>query len=398
MPTIRLSLFIVLALSSRLDFSHAPIAQTPPVIQIFMPGGTLPTREVRFWLTRNRQNAELLFTDKKGQYQFAPELVDTGEVTLTVDTDKHNFETTTYRIRLARTTTYIPVFLLPLRDVPIPARSPGVAEADAQAPATARAAYEAAQKEAAAGRAEPALSEFTRALTLYPRYLRVLDDLGLLYLKLNRLDEAAAAFTQAISISTRFHLPRLHLGLVRNRQGRYGEAVMVLNELVKDQPTLGQARVLLADGLLVSKQFDEAEQQLRAGLQDETLERSTRADAYVKLGRALSGQERYQAALSELEKAVALEPESAEVQFYLGAAYLQLDRLAAAEAALLKAYALGGKRMPLAQLLLGQLYYSQQKYEAALQAFEQYLTEAPRAANVPQVKEVIEKIKLALKK
>jgi tetratricopeptide (TPR) repeat protein len=190
----------------------------------------------------------------------------------------------------------------------------------------------------------------------------------------------------------------MNLGLVRNRQGRYGDAVKVLSELVKDQPTLGQARILLAEGLIVSKQFDEAEQQLRTGLKDETLERSTRADGHLKLGRVFSSQGLYKNAAAEFEKAAELEPESASAQLYLGAVYVQLQKPAEAEPALQKAYALGGKRSASAQLLLGQLYYNQQKLEPALQAFEQFLADVPAGSNVPQIKSIVEKIKLALKK
>ncbi len=39
----------------------------------------------------------------------------------------------------------------------------------------------------------------------------------------------------------------------------------------------------------------------------------------------------------------------------------------------------------------------QQKYELALRAFEQYLKDVPAAPNAAQIKEVIEKIKVALK-
>jgi tetratricopeptide (TPR) repeat protein len=398
MNMIRLPLLVFLTLLGPLDSNRPLLAQALPAIQLFMPDGTLPTREVRLWLMRSKNNAEIRFTDKKGHYQFTPELIAEGEYMLIVDTDKRNFETTRYRFRLAPAIAYIPVFLLPLLRTPPPVRLISVTEYDAKVPPEARSAYEMALKEAAAGRTTIAINEFTRALMLQPQYPQALNDLGMLYLKLNRLEEAAAAFTQAVSLNSSFHLPRLNLGLVRNRQGRYDEAVTLLNALVKDQPSLGQARTLLAEGLIVSKQWDEAESHLREGLKDQTLERSTQAEAHLKLGRVFSNQERYKAAALEIEQAITIEPESAIAQLQLGAVYLQLGKLAEAEAALLKAYALAGKRIAVAQVLLGQLYYDQQKYESALRAFEQYLADAPNAANAAQIKEAIEKIKVALKK
>jgi protein O-GlcNAc transferase len=246
--------------------------------------------------------------------------------------------------------------------------------------------------------AEAAINEFTRALALYPRYLRALNDLGVLYLKLNRLNEAAAAFTQAVSLNARFHLPRLNLALLCNRQGRYDEAIKLFSQLLKDQPTLSAARIAYAEALSATQQWNEAEQQLRAALKDVNLERAERANALMKLGLKLNRDARYAAAAEELEKAVTLNPESASARLYWGAALMQLQKPSEAERELLKAYELGGTAVGTAQFLLGQLYYNQQKYAAALRAFEQFLQDVPTTPNAAQIKEVIEKIKAALKK
>lgn len=396
----RLTFLAFLALLCLLDFSRPLFAQrpgAPPVIQFFMPGGAMPERELRFTLTVGNGRIEIAFTDSKGKYSMPSNLLREGDFTIHVEGDKRTFATTVYQFRVIQSLSYVPVFLQPLPAEKLPKRTVDVAAYEANVPSEAKAAYEVAMKEVAEERVETAISEFTRALVIYPKYMRALNDLGVLYLKLNRLDEAAATFTQAISLNARLPLPRLNLGLARNRQHRYDEAVKVLYELVKDQPALGQARILLAEGLLVSKQFDEAEQQLRAGLKDETLDRNARADAHLKLGRVLTSQERHGIAAVELEKAVELEPESASAQLYLGAAYVRLRKLAEAEPALLKAYALGGKSAASAQLLLGQLYYNQQKYEPALRAFEQFLADLPTASNVPQIKEIVAKLKVMLK-
>ena len=91
-----------------------------------------------------------------------------------------------------------PVFLRP-RDgeAPPPKEIVDVSVYDAKVPAESRAAYEQAMKAVSENNAELAISEFTRALSLYPQHLRALNDLGELYLKLNRLDEAVSTFRQA---------------------------------------------------------------------------------------------------------------------------------------------------------------------------------------------------------
>jgi tetratricopeptide (TPR) repeat protein len=374
------------------------LAQAPPAIQFFMPGGGLPGRELRFTLTLPDGRIEILFTDTKGKFPLTGGLVRDGDYTLHIESDRRTFETTLQRFKLVRgTISYLPIFLQPLRSEVPPRAVVDVTEYDAKVPPEARAAHEAAMQAVNEGNAETAIGEFTRALALYPQHLRALNDLGVLYLKLNRLDEAAAAFTQAISLNARYHFPRLNLALVRQQQGNLSEALKLFNQLVKDYPKLVAARLPYADVLSAAQQWDEAAVQLREALKDASLERAERANAHLKLGMILNREDRYAAAAAELEKSIALQPDSAPARLYLGAALVQLKKSAEAERELLKAYELGGKRVGTAQLLLGQLYYNQQKYEPALRAFEQYLADIPNAPNAAQVRQVVEQIKAALK-
>lgn len=139
-----------------------------------------------------------------------------------------------------------------------------------------------------------------------------------------------------------------------------------------------------------------AMEQLRLALADKNLESSDRADAHLRLGLLLNREERYSAAAPELEKAIAINPEDAHAHLYLGGALFNLKRTAEAEVALQKAYELGGSSVAGAQLLLGQLYFLQQKYDLSLRAFEQYLKDMPNAPNAAEVKSLVEKIKAAL--
>jgi superkiller protein 3 len=385
---------IIIALLASLGVS----AQAPSAIQFFLPGGGLPGRELRFTLTRDDGLIEILHTDTKGKFLLTGNLGRDGDYTITVEGDGRTFDTTTQRFRLVRNIAYIPVFLRPLKgEVPPPKEIVDVSVFDAKVPAEAKAAYEQAMKAVNENKADAAISEFTRALSLYPQYLRALNDLGVLYLKLNRLNEAAATFTQAISLNPRFHFPRMNLGVAYNRQGNFGDAVKVLDKLVKEQPSLANARVQLAEALVGLAQTDAAQEQLRLALADKNLDSATRADAHFKLGMLLNREERYTAAMAEFEKAIAINPQAANAYLYLGGTQLQLKKLVEAEASLLKAYELGGSRVAGAQLFLGQLYFMQQKFELSQRAFEQYLKDMPNAPNAGQVKAAIEKVKAAMK-
>jgi tetratricopeptide (TPR) repeat protein len=132
-------------------------------------------------------------------------------------------------------------------------------------------------------------------------------------------------------------------------------------------------------------------------LADKNLDGATRADAHFKLGMLLNREERYTAAIAEFEKAIVINPQSANAHLYLGGAQLQLKKMAEAEASLLKAYELAGSRVAGAQLFLGQLYFMRQKYDLSQRAFEQYLNDMPNAPNAEQVKAAIEKVKAAMK-
>lgn len=378
-------------------------AQTPFSVQFFLPGGALPAQKLRFTLTLPDGQAEILFTDANGKFSFPSHLNSQGEYRLVVESDKRSFDATIFRFRFSGASIgQIPLFLQPLKVEGLPRNMPKarleLAEYDAKVSADARAAYDQAMKFAAEGKNNEAIGEFTRALISSPQHLRALNELGMLYLKLNRQNEAVSVFTQAISLNSLFHPPLLNLAVIYLRQQNFTEAVRLFNLLLADHPTLSSARISYAEALSATQQWDEAEVQLREALKDPSLGGIDRARAHLRLGLKLNRDERFVAAAAELEKSVGLSPDSAAPRFYLGAAFMQLNKFPEAERELLKAYQLGGKAVASAQLLLGQLYQQQQKLEPALKAFEQFLSDMPTASNAPQVRNAVEELKAALKK
>jgi Flp pilus assembly protein TadD len=376
-------------------------AQAPHVIQIFMPDRSHPTREVRFTLTRDDGRIEILFTDTKGKFELTGSLAQESTYILTVTGDGRTFDTTTISFRIVRGggVTYVPVFLKLPKGVPVPqARVVDLSEFDLNVPPAARAAYEAGMESVGKGRAAEAVESLKRAVSLHPEYLRALNDLGVLYLKLERLDEAAATFSRAIEINGRFPFARLNLGAVFNRQGRHAEAERLLEMLYRENPNLPGARGAYVDALFGVGRFTESKQLLAAALADESLSRAERAELHYKLGRVLSREEKVVEAIKELRRAVELEPNAANAHLLLGGGLLQLKRTAEAERALLRAYELGGAGVGYAQLLLGQLYFDQNRLDLALRAFEQYLRDVPQAPNAAQIKELVDKIKDTLRK
>ncbi|HEX4949958.1 MAG TPA: tetratricopeptide repeat protein, partial [Blastocatellia bacterium] len=308
----------------------AVAAQVPPSIQFFLPGGALPNREIRFTLERDDGRIEILFTDTRGKFQLTGGLVAEGQYTITVNGDGRSFDTTTHRFQIVRTISYIPVFLRPLKTAAPPPKEV-VDAADANVPDEARRAYEAGLQAMNEGQAETSLVEFQRALKLHPNYLRALNDQGVLFFKLNRLDEAAASFRQAIAVNPRFYAARLNFGRMLNRQGKFKEAAETLNQLAKENASLSGLQVAQAEALTGLGALSEARKLLLAALKQSDLSLQTKGELHFKLGVLLNREEKFDEAEKELEQAVTLDPTAANAHLQLGGAYLQGKKFAEAE-------------------------------------------------------------------
>jgi tetratricopeptide (TPR) repeat protein len=371
-------------------------AGAPSSIQIFMPGGGLPDRPMRFELTRDDGRIETLFTDNKGKFLITGDLVRDADYIVRVQGDGRSFASTTVTFRTFRNiVTYVPIFLNPIEGAKRIA--PAVLNAiDLKVPPEAKNSYQAAMDALAHNDTALAIENLKKALIIYPKYLRALNDLGVIYLKTGRLAEAVTTFRQAIKIDESFVYPRLNLGVTLNRMGKYGEAADTLGRLYQET-ALPLARLPYAEALSETKHLSEAETIIRAVTDDTNVSDSIRAEAHFRLGAIYNKQSRFADAVPQFETAVKLQPNMTMAHVQLGGALLQLKRTSDAERELQEGYRLGGASAGVAQFLLGETYHSQGKYELALRAFEQYLKDVPDAPNAGEVREAIDRIKAALK-
>ncbi|MCA1628998.1 MAG: tetratricopeptide repeat protein [Acidobacteria bacterium] len=368
----------------------------PPVIQFFMPGGGQFSHELRFTLSRDDGRIETLYTDSKGKYSMPRSLMKPGNYTIFVNGDRQTYDDTTVVFRLSNMgdIPYTTVFLRPLKAAATPrAGVIDVATLDADVPAGAQSAYREGMEAIVKGQTDAGIESLKRAVSLHPQYLRALNDLGVVYMKINRLEEAADTFQRAIKISNRFAPSRLNLGITLNRMGKHDEAADLLQTLFKENPLLPGLRASLADALYDAGRLAETAKALRAGLAGETLSREERAELHYKLGRVLSREAKMVEAVRELRRATELEPTGFNAHLLLGGGLIQLKQLPEAERSLLRAYELGGARAGYAQLMLGQLYFHQQKFDLARLAFEQYLKDVPDARNAAEIRDAVGKLK-----
>lgn len=389
-----------------ITLTHAlgSVAQAPPSIQFFMPDGSLPTRELRFSLSSNNGRInDTYYTDSKGRF-----LVTSGTglspvngFTITVQSDGRSFGTTTYNYKThgASTVYHLQIFLNPVAsEATKPAGVINLAESDALVPDAARQEYEAGMALVREGKNDQAVARLKQAIELFPKYFRALNDLGVIYMKLKLNDQAAETLDRAIAIAPRVYYPRLNLGIIRTRQGRYKDAIKILDPLNKENPQLSDVSIALGDALMADNNLDDAERHLRTALEDKKMSDGMAGDAHYKLGLLLNRRRRFDEAIKELTVADKMIPNSARIRLQLGGALMQVKRLDEAETELLAAYQLGGKEMGAAQFLLGQVYFIKEDFEKAMRAFEQYLIDVPEVPNRAEVKGVIDKIKAAMKK
>src|SRR5579859_2888591 len=161
-------------------------------------------------------------------------------------------------------------------------------------------------------RFEEAIAAFQKSLQLRPRNVLASDGLGLSYAGLNRAAEAIAALQDAISWQekepTKSPEPYIDLGDFLNQQGRFEEALPILQEGVNVAP------------------------------------RNIRA--HEILGKTLTNLNRLADAQRELEAAVSADPDRAALHYLLGQIYRKQGQMGKAKAEMQRFQELKAKEPP----------------------------------------------------
>lgn len=94
----------------------------------------------------------------------------------------------------------------------------------ADVPKPARDEYQKALQAEQQGDSKKAIEHLKTAATLYPQFLLAYNEMGVLYIRLGQLDEAAEAFNRAIEIDPRAFSPHLNYGIVLFYKKQYRDA------------------------------------------------------------------------------------------------------------------------------------------------------------------------------
>lgn len=364
--------------------------------QIYMPNGAPIQKVTRFTLTTdNGQRTEIYFTDSNGRISVLP--APAGLYKITVESDGESFDTTVAQFDSRYAGNQIIVTLQPLK-AKVPAPPPGeinVNEVDKKVAPKAKESYNAALALIQTNQLEQAVAPLKQAISLQKDYFQAHNDLGVLYMKLDKLPEAEEMLRQAIKLNDKVYLPQLNLGVVLNRQNNFKEAADVLLKLQRRYPEVNKIHVPLVEALIGSQDWAGAEAEIKKAL---AVADADQVDLKVKMGMVEIRQGKFDAAIVVLREAIKAEPDNALAHFNLGVALMQTGNLDEAESAFAKSYALKGSEMAGAQLMLGQIHYQKQNYPKAIESFETYLRDLPNAPNAAQVKDAVEKLRQSLKK
>ncbi|MGD0885186.1 MAG: tetratricopeptide repeat protein [Thermodesulfovibrionales bacterium] len=168
-----------------------------------------------------------------------------------------------------------------------------------------------------------AVHEFHAALKLMPDFAEAHNNLGNAYAKQNHLDEAVHEFLTALKLKSDFAEAHSNLGMAYAKQNRLEEAVHEFIAALKLRPDYAEAHYNLGNAYARQNRLEEAVHEFIASLKL----RPDDARAHNDLGAIYMEQNRLEEAVHEFIAALEIKPDDSDAHYNLGAAYLNQNRL-----------------------------------------------------------------------
>ena len=198
-------------------------------------------------------------------------------------------------------------------------------------------------------------------------------------------EPAGVVFAQTVPDAARSE----YASAVSSLKDKWEQAIEALKRAIVIFPDYYQALELLGTEYVKRNQFEPAVPVLTHAIE---VNNAAPKSLYA-LGVAHLNLNRPGEAIEWLRKASDLEPSNANTFMMLGIAYGNNKELEASEAALKKAYQLGGEHAADAHLYLAGLYNKQERYDQAVRELELYLKESKNLKDTTQIKAMIDKLK-----
>lgn len=229
--------------------------------------GTRVERRISVRLQTMIRGDRITSTDDSGNFVFRG--LPSGEYTIVIDKEKE-FEpfvqpVTIIQPRGMPPQTYILSVRLTAKNVLV--AKPAVINAElADVPKEALAHYTKAAELAKNNDPLQAIEELKLAVKAYPSFNVAINELGVRYLKLNKLEEADAAFQQASKVAPDAVPPLINRGITNFMMKRYGEAVPILRKALAKDDQSAVGHYFLGQALANLGLFADAEKELRLAL------------------------------------------------------------------------------------------------------------------------------------
>ncbi len=175
------------------------------------------------------------------------------------------------------------------------------------------------------GKDEEAAASFERAIELGDSH-HFCNNLGSLRKKQGRLDEALAAYRQALGRNPGFADTHFNLGSIYREKGEWQAAAECFRSAIEANPGDAEAWVNLAQALRALNRSEDAVQVLEKAI----AQVAGNADLYCEWGDALGAAGRLENAIAAYTQALQLDPASARAWFSAGAAHSAREEDAAA--------------------------------------------------------------------
>jgi len=219
-----------------------------------------------------------------------------------------------------------------------------------------------------------ALEAFQHALELEPDSTRTRNNIGNVYVAQGKFDLAEQEFRTVLRTAPANRDANYNLGLVLLAQGAPAKAILHFQRV---RPANLETKFNLTRAYLQAGRTAEG---LKAATELSS-ENKDNVQLHFTLGVLLAAEKQYRAAQLELEKANALQPETFEILYNLGQAYLRAGEYPKAELALNRTLKLKPDS-PEALCLLAQVYSDQKKSVDALDLLVRAHKLAPQNADI----------------
>ena len=229
---------------------------------VYSPDGVPINTRMRIKLTSLEWGDILATTDDRGRFVFSG--VGSGVYTIVIDREKE-YEPVSQEVEIIRNRSTVPetyTVMIRLRAVEErkPKTGPAVINAaNAGVPKPALDHYEAASKLSQAKDYKGAIKELKLAVSEYPAFVSALNQMGVLYLRLDEADHADDVLKAALKINPEAYEPLLNRGIALYRLQKFKNAETMFRDTLKSKPDSSVSYYYLGRTLNKLGRNDEAE-------------------------------------------------------------------------------------------------------------------------------------------